>query len=128
MQFAATGVFLPLMQRRAMSNSCKMLLLLLLLPLQSRKQASQARGTETLASPHALALVQVMSIGDLREGEEGVLRATHPRGLVVLAADLDDRRVVRVEVEVVPLDGAQDLLGQRFFRLALEDERQVHDQ
>ena len=30
MQFAATGVFLPLMQKRAMSNSCKMLLLLLL--------------------------------------------------------------------------------------------------
>ena len=115
MQFAATGVFLPLMQRRAMSNSCKMLLLLLLLPLQSRKQASQARGTETLASPHALALVQVMSIGDLREGEEGVLRATHPRGLVVLAADLDHGRVVRVEVEVVPLHRAQDLLGQRFF-------------
>ena len=59
---------------------------------------------------------------------EGFLRATHPRGLVVLAADLDDRRVVRVEVEVVPLDGPQDLLGQRFFGLALEDEGEVHDQ
>ena len=51
-----------------------------------------------------------MSIGDLGKGE-GFLRATHPRGLVVLAADLDDRRVVGVEVEVVPLDRAQDLLG-----------------
>ena len=56
----------------------------------------------------------------------GILRATHPRGLVVLAADLDDRRVVGVEVEVVPLDGAQDLLGQGVGRLALEDEGEVH--
>ena len=59
---------------------------------------------------------------------EGFLRATHPRGLVVLAADLDDRRVVGVEVEVVPFHRAQDLLGQRFFGLALEDKRQIHDQ
>ena len=48
--------------------------------------------------------------------------------LVVIRTDLDDRRVVRVEVEVVPLDGPQDLLGQRFFGLALEDEGEVHDE
>ena len=31
------------------------------------------------------------------ERERGFLRATHPRGLVVLAADLDHRRVVGVD-------------------------------
>ena len=38
-----------------------------------------------------------MSIGDFEGRGGGFLRATRPRGLVVLAADLDDRRVVRVD-------------------------------
>ena len=53
---------------------------------------------------------------------------TRAARLVVIRADLDDRRVVWVEVEVVPLDGAQDLLGQGVGRLALEDEGEVHHQ
>ena len=52
-----------------------------------------------------------MSIGDLGKGEGFFARPTRAGRLVVLAADLDDRRVVGVEVEVVPLDRAQDLLG-----------------
>ena len=67
-------------------------------------------------------------------GMEGAFlaRPGHPRvvRVPVLAADLDDlrRKFVGVEVEVVPLDRAQDLLGQRSSPLALEDEGEVHDE
>ena len=94
MQISATGVFLPLMQKRAMSNSCKMLLLLLLLPLQSRP-ATQASGNKTLASATSLET----RLRRFKGRGGGVLRATHPRGLVVIRTDLDHGRVVRVEVE-----------------------------
>ena len=61
-------------------------------------------------------------LGGKRERGYFFARPTRAR-LVVIRTDLDHRRVVGVEVEVVPLHRAQDLLGQGVGRLALDVRR-----
>ena len=106
-----------------MSNSCKKLSFLLLFAPFLQAPRPKLAACKTLASRpqplrplfcHFFCHSRSYGLGHeywrLREGEEGFLRATHPRGLVVLAADLCGastgvRRVRTVAVAGVHADG-----------------------